>query len=139
MITVLPYYSVLSNPSGSRGLSHVMTTASINGLATGTTNLLTVPAGCSFVLQQAVVRLVGVTGSATVGEVKIVDSTASADLIANTTLTGLTSTGKCFPLLTTAAVMPVVPAGSVVSFTISTAFTVATAVNLSVDLIGYLV
>lgn len=116
-----------------------VTVSGIDGLATGKTTLLTVPTGKTFIITGANVRLTSVTGVATAGVVKIINDTAGVDLIANTTLTGLTAVTKFFPLLLTSAVSNVAVASDVIRLEITTAFTVATVVTLSADLVGYLV
>lgn len=140
MLSVLPLYEVMSSNSGSRGLIHIISIPNINGLnSSAPTDLFTVPTGSRFVLTGASVRLTNVVGTPTVGQITIKDATASVDLIAATTLTGLTSTSVFFPLLMTSAATPIVPTGNVVVAEMTTAYSVATTVTLSVDLMGYLI
>lgn len=127
-----PFYT----PSGStkqwKGLTHVFTVSGIDGLSTGNTALITVPTGYSLILQRAVVRVTAVTGSATTGQVSLINSTDTVDIIANTTLTNLTTADK-YTVLSPAAAAPILAAGKVLSFKIGTAYTVATVVTLAVD------
>lgn len=129
-----------ANPSSAVGTPRVITITGIDGLVVAATNIFTVPVGCTFVVQQAIVRLTAKTGAVTVGVARIRDTTAGVDLVANTTLTAVTTAGKMMPLsITDATVSTVVPAGDVIILDITTAFTVATVVTLSVDLHGYFV
>ncbi len=140
MLSVLPLYEVMSSDSGSRGLIHVASIPNVNGLnASVDTSLLTVPANSTFNILGACVRLTNVVGTPTVGQIAIKDITAGVDLIPATTLTGLTNTSLFFPILVTGAAKRSVPAGSVIVASMSTAYSVATTVTLSVDLLGYLV
>lgn len=117
-----------------------VTITGMDGLSTiPTPTIYTVPGGKSFIPVQAYVRLTALTGLATTGVIKIYNDTQSIDLFPNTTLTGLTATGKVFPLILSSSVLPVSVAGDVLKVTMTTAYTVATVVTLSVDLVGYLV
>lgn len=137
MITKLPSYVHKSSSVGGAGLIHVSSLSGIDGLVVAATSLITVPR--DYVFLQAVIRLTAKTGAVTVGVARIRDTTAGVDLVANTTLTALTTAGKMFPLsMTDATVNSVVPAGDVIVLDITTAFTVATVATLSVDILGYL-
>lgn len=126
-----------SNKPSAQGVVRINTTIGIDGLAAATTNLMTVPVDAKFVVTGAVVRLTAVTGSATVGVAKIKNVTQASDIIANTTLTGLTAINKQFPLSLAAAVNSVAVGGDVIGVELTTAFTVATVATLQVDLLGY--
>lgn len=139
MATNFPnYVSISSATQGQPGREYICTVDGIDGTATGQTGILTVPAGFKFVLNKAVIRLTGLAGAATVGHVKIQNITDTVDIVGDTTLTGLTAITLTFPILPSGATA-FVPAGKVVGVNVTTAFTVATVVTLSVDLIGYLV
>lgn len=117
-----------------------VTITGMDGLSTIVTpTIYTVPGGKSFIPMQAYVRLTALTGLATVGVIKLYNDTQTLDLFPNTTLTGVTAVGKAFPLILPVSVLPVCVAGDVIKVAMTTAYTVATTVTLSVDLIGYLV
>lgn len=131
--------ALLQNGVNSKGVGvpHVISFAGIDGLVVAATGIFTVPTGYSYVLKSATVRLTSLTGAATVGVARIRNTTDGVDLIANTTLTGLTATTLVFNL-EPAAASAFAPAGKVISLDLTTAYTVATVVALSVDLHGYL-
>ncbi len=139
----LPYSisagSVVSNAASPVGIGvpQVITVNGIDGTVIAATALLTIPAGFGFCVSKAVIRMTALTGAPTEGVMRIRNTTDSVDIIANTTVTGLTAVTKVFTM-SPAAAAPFVPAAKVLSLDITTGYTVATVVTLSVDLHGYL-
>lgn len=123
---------------GSLGI--MSTTTGIDGKSTiAPTNLYTVPAGKTLVVDKAIVRLTGISGIGAVATVKIKDVTDGADIIAATALTGLTTVSEgAFILLNTNSVQFISAAGQTIGIEVTVASTYTTYV-LAVDLIGYLV
>lgn len=113
------------------------TVTGIDGLSVAETSLYTVPTGKKAYVLGAIVEMTAETGVSVVGNAGIKDTTGAVDLIASAALTGLDDVGKIFYLQpSVTAAYTWVPAASVITFNLTTAFTVATVVTLSVSLIG---
>lgn len=113
------------------------TVTGIDGLSVAETSLYTVPTGKKAYVLGAIVEMTAETGASVVGNAGIKNTTGAVDLIASAALTGLDDVGKIFYLQpSVVAAYTWVPAASVITFNLTTAFTVATVVTLSVSLIG---
>jgi hypothetical protein len=117
----------------------ITTVDGIDFLATGKTDLFTPPTGKSFITTALTIRLTSVTGSPVAGSFKLIDDTAAVDIIGTTALTTLTTQDNYITIPVPVNALNNVPAGNVIKFEITTAYTVATVVTGSVDLVGYLV
>jgi len=113
------------------------TTTGIDGTATGTTNLYTVPSGKTAIIIGAVVRLTAITGFTTVGIAGIGIAAGEDDIYTSQALTGLDATSEHFQY-TALGTKASGAATNVIKFGIDTAYTATTA-TLAVDLIGYLI
>lgn len=138
MIIQLPFSDDINSPPLAKRFPYVLSVSGIDGLTLGNTAIVTVPTGYTFIVDSLTVRVTAVTGAATTGHISLINSTDTVDLIADTTLTSLTAV-SLFTTLRPAAAAPVVAAGKVISFKVGTAYTVATVVTLSADLVGHLI
>lgn len=113
--------------------------STVDGLTVGKT-LIYAPSS-DFVIQQAMVRLTTITGGPGIeGAIRIIDDTSGNVLIPTATLTGLTASGKVFPLLLAAVLFDIVPSGNEIKAEVITAYSAGpTVVTLEVDVLGYLV
>jgi len=110
---------------------------SIDGTATGTTNLYTVPTGRKAVVAGAVIRVTAVTGFSVAGTAGIGVAAGEDDIFGSAALTGLSGTTIAFVFTKTSGSLYVAQSTDVVKLGIDTGFT-ATAITLAVDLFGYL-
>lgn len=116
--------------------------AGIDGKVVAETNLLTVPAGKSAIVEAAIVRVTVASAITVAGIAGIKDTTAENGIINGITFTGLDAVDECYmmvPSISTSGVNLLfsVPAGNVIVFNLFSAFTATTA-TLTVDLLGYL-
>lgn len=127
---------VARNNLGAVGI--LSTTTGIDGKATGTTTLYTVPMGKTAVILGASIRVTTADTITVTGDAGIGVAAGEDDIFASTTITGLLATGLVWNFDNTGATRVAVAAAGVIKLGIDTGWTATTA-TLAVDLIGYLV
>lgn len=109
-------------------------TTTINGSATGTTNLFTVPASQTVVITKATLRLVSQTGLTGTLRAGIGVASGEDDIFASVLLNGFNFTDAIY-VYNALGLTLAVPQNSIIKLGIDTAFGGTT--NLTLDLFGY--
>lgn len=130
------FYAIPFGTQPNTSVGRLATVSSINALATGITNLYTVPAGKTAVVTDITVRCTAAAAVSAGPQLGIGVAAGEDDIQAATSLATLVSTGQAFRMNTSGLSTPAV-AGSIIKLGIDTGGT-GTSQTVAVDLIGYL-
>lgn len=121
--------------NGLAQVERLSSTAGIDGTATGTTALFTVPTGTTYAITRAAVRVSSVATLTSVPDVGIGIAAGEDDIFASESLIGLDSTSKAW-WFTAENLTAIATAGQTISLGVDTA-AVAGTYTIEVDLFGY--